>query len=1707
MAAASAEALAPEDEEEEPKAPESNFQLDVMESIFARYDKDGSGVIDAKETLEALREVGIEVAPAMATKVMQGYDTDGSGALGLDEFKRLVLELRQYQAKQAAVAEREAAERAAALAALPPPADDIEKIFRQFDKDHSQIMDSKELMAALAELGLSVENSDAAKKVLQTFDADKSGTLKLDEFRKLVTAIRAFFSTKAKPRIAALEKKVAAKAYLPRFKANKPPDEKVGSFLAYMAAREEAAAEDEKARRAAAIARRRSKKGVQQVDEGMSDEDKEAWISLALTVAFTVLLALSEAFDLDVLIGFALYPFITAMKWLADKFDNVDLDPTIWAAKFGHASVEFAKNHCLGFVVVDFVLFGIFATFFLFQADIDKWREKQKLAAAQAAKKGYSPLEDDSFGGGFLSKVADDPDEVRLLLRQAGEDLEEHNMVMRLRARGMEPEVQAEMEQKRTRIEKQIETYNNFLSALESAKAEAVDLEEMARLEAEAEAKKKRDAGCTVYVKMFVGVIKNGIAGCIAVYLYCMDLLTDIQVTILFYNAGAMAFAFVSACLLVGQFVVVWVRVLPYLRETYGEDSFFYRSILFGGMPFGMLFLDALMFLGPFGLLPTAPMPESLRQFIPAYAATRSIAEVLIEALPQCIMQAVILVMVTSKVRNGTASQVEYNLMAVQGGSFTSTLPKSIFISTLTMLKTWYELIQEAREAGIGVAEKGVQLWNVGYGLPLDAIKSGSLLKWKCQYKISDKEVVSLVDALGKNDSLEYLDLSLAGFEWMPPVQREERNAITTILTVMNGDPKALEALEKLIICPKSRWEVPVLSLRSGPSTALKTLQSSPFLTKGGPQRKEIFMMFELLCKNRNAEPGESELEMSYNAVTKIFEDSRNPKQKPPQKRTAWQNSVAQLISKGMTRRAHFKVVVGAEVLHNIGFGAQELLDIAFSPQELKDGGFKAKELKAVGFKASQLKDLGYSAKEMWEAEIPVPEMKSLGYTVKELKDGGYTAQQMRDAKSFTLTELKAGKYKALELGEAGFPIADLRVAKFTAADLRKAQAQCFQVQMMREAGYTVHEMKSAGYDATRIRDAGYDANEATSAGYTVTQMHGAGYSAGELRKAGFTALVLREDGYDLNELQGAGYSGDELMQAGYTAQELKEAGTSLVQLKAAGTPIANLKEAGYTAQRLRQQGYTASELATGSRGRIDLRTGVVSKDEGGYTAKEMKAGGVTGQELKRGKIYFTIAEFKDGSWTTRELKDGGYSAGELRGCGYGAAELAKVGYTIQDLVTGGFHASALRAIGAPVAELREAGLTAKELSEVGYTAKELYIGGYSAKELIACGFGVGALCEAGFDAIQLRALGFSAKELKAYGYGAKALKDAGSLVKELKELGFPDDELESAGFTRRAVEAVDGRSVQKLKDQGKYEAAELKEYGYVVVDLRGIYTVKDMKDQGFSLEELSAGGVPEHAVRAVDGRTTKQLRKAGYPAKILRKVGFSLEDIVDGKYTATELKEADYNATELKEVKFNAGQLREAEFTSRQLQEAKFTLREMQRGGYHWKDLVIFLRATCEELTAAGYPNLDPKHRLFLEYRYIPPDEEEQIHDLSVLSPRYRGTYLSANVPGLDFWHSGDSALVLREEFELESEKICDVPANTHIDVLEQRPGESGGLHMRAKIRFISKGWITKGMKEGWVTSVQADGKALLRAPPGLDYVTPNRLPPPGFFKEPLEA
>ena len=50
--------------------------------------------------------------------------------------------------------------------------------------------------------------------------------------------------------------------------------------------------------------------------------------------------------------------------------------------------------------------------------------------------------------------------------------------------------------------------------------------------------------------------------------------------------------------------------------------------------------------------------------------------------------------------------------------------------------------------------------------------------------------------------------------------------------------------------------------------------------------------------------------------------------------------------------------------------------------------------------------------------------------------------------------------------------------------------------------------------------------------------------------------------------------------------------------------------------------------------------------------------------------------------------------------------------------------------------------------------------------------------------------------------------------------------------------------------------------------------------------------------------------------------------------------------------------------------EERAITLRQLREGGFPWKELVIFLRATHAQLVDAGYEGLDAKDMLFKQYR-----------------------------------------------------------------------------------------------------------------------------------------
>ena len=120
---------------------------------------------------------------------------------------------------------------------------------------------------------------------------------------------------------------------------------------------------------------------------------------------------------------------------------------------------------------------------------------------------------------GAVASVMTDPDAMRLVLKTAREGVEEVDLILRLRGEGIEPKVKAELKAKRTKLDNQISTVNNFLSAMETVKEEQMDLEAAAAAAEEAEAAKKREGNCGEMTKMGVAILKNTISGVLTIYL------------------------------------------------------------------------------------------------------------------------------------------------------------------------------------------------------------------------------------------------------------------------------------------------------------------------------------------------------------------------------------------------------------------------------------------------------------------------------------------------------------------------------------------------------------------------------------------------------------------------------------------------------------------------------------------------------------------------------------------------------------------------------------------------------------------------------------------------------------------------------------------------------------------------------------------------------------------------------------------------------------------------------------------------------------------------------------------------------------------------------------------------------------------------------------------------------------------------------------
>ena len=172
----------------------SSVPADIRDA-FVGFDRNRSGKLDYKELRDALRVLGLDVNSDDATKILARYDSDRNGLMDLDEFAKLVYELRRYVASQQPrpsshqphpTGHTEPSRKPTHGHAISP---EVRAAFQRFDRNRSGRLDYREVRTALQAMGLDVSTQQAAS-VLRRYDADGSGFLELDEFSGLVWQLR-----------------------------------------------------------------------------------------------------------------------------------------------------------------------------------------------------------------------------------------------------------------------------------------------------------------------------------------------------------------------------------------------------------------------------------------------------------------------------------------------------------------------------------------------------------------------------------------------------------------------------------------------------------------------------------------------------------------------------------------------------------------------------------------------------------------------------------------------------------------------------------------------------------------------------------------------------------------------------------------------------------------------------------------------------------------------------------------------------------------------------------------------------------------------------------------------------------------------------------------------------------------------------------------------------------------------------------------------------------------------------------------------------------------------------------------------------------------------------------------------------------------------------------------------------------------------------
>merc|ERR1711912_224872 len=142
----------------------SEDEVEEIKEAFDLFDNDGSGAISVNELTSAMQSLGFDVKHAVVYNMVSDLDADGSGEIEFGEFLDVMT---------AKISDKNTKE-------------EIDRIFKLFDKDRNGTLEADDLSRVCKELGEDMPEEDV-REVIQRMDLDGDGAVGLDDFYNVLT--------------------------------------------------------------------------------------------------------------------------------------------------------------------------------------------------------------------------------------------------------------------------------------------------------------------------------------------------------------------------------------------------------------------------------------------------------------------------------------------------------------------------------------------------------------------------------------------------------------------------------------------------------------------------------------------------------------------------------------------------------------------------------------------------------------------------------------------------------------------------------------------------------------------------------------------------------------------------------------------------------------------------------------------------------------------------------------------------------------------------------------------------------------------------------------------------------------------------------------------------------------------------------------------------------------------------------------------------------------------------------------------------------------------------------------------------------------------------------------------------------------------------------------------------------------------------------